>query len=149
MSHPNVRSYLDANQFLQDVYRYRKSAKEKFSYEIWAQEMGLTSKSYLRFAILGQRRISPELTQKVSKFLQLEGVEEEYFTLLVLYTQTEQKEQKVLLGHRLTQLLRNDQAMTEVSPSAGILSDPLKIAVRNLLSFSDIPRTADFFCKEF
>jgi uncharacterized protein (TIGR02147 family) len=149
-NHPQVRSYLDAYQFLQDVYQHRKSlstAEKKFSYEVWAQQMGLTSKSYLRFAVLGQRGISPELTQKISDNLGFEGLDKEYFSLLVLYTQTRQREQRALLGRRLTKLLRSESTMTEIRPT-GILSDPLTIAVRNLLSFNDIPRTEEFLHKQ-
>lgn len=149
-SHPQVRSYLDANQFLQDVYRYRKDKQpdgNKFSYDIWAQQMGLTSKSYLRFAILGQRKISSMLAQKISDFLKFNDLDKEYFSLLVLFTQCQQKDQKTILGRRLTQLLRSEVTMTEIAPSQSLLGNPLMLAVRNLLSFSDIPRTPDFLQK--
>lgn len=149
-SRPNVRSYLDANQFLQDMYKYLKhhsTKKEKFSYELWAQEMGVKSKSYLRFAILGQRGISAELAQKISDSLKFEGLDREYFTVLVVYTQTRQKEQKNLLGRRLTQLLRSESNMKEIAPPTSLISNPLTMAVRNLLSFSDIPRTSEFLQK--
>ncbi|MES2800946.1 MAG: TIGR02147 family protein [Bdellovibrionota bacterium] len=149
-NHPDVKSYLDANQFLRDVYSFRKSNAvngENFSYEIWARQIGLTSKSYLRFAVLGKRGISAVLAQKISDSLKLEGCDKEYFSLLVLYTQCKDKEQKNILGRKLTELLRSPVQMSEIDPFETVLSNPLMIAVRNLLSFSDIPRTIDFIQK--
>jgi uncharacterized protein (TIGR02147 family) len=143
-SAPDVRSYLDAVQFLQDVYSFHKELNPRFSYDVWAKEMGLNSKSYLRFAVLGQRGISPELTQKLSEFLKLEGNSSEYFSLLVLFSQCPQPDQKKLLGRRLTQLLRQELPVDEVNLPASVVASPLAVTVRNILSYTDIPRTEEF-----
>lgn len=141
---PDVRSYLDAVQFLQDVYSYYKDNNPRFSYAFWAKEMGLHSKSYLRFSVLGQRGISAELAQKISVFLNLQGNSQEYFSLLVLFTQCPEPEQKKLLGRRLTQLLRQEIPIDEISLPESVMASPLAVTVRNILSYSDIPRTEHF-----
>lgn len=151
-TYPQVFDYLNANQFLQDVYTYLKThspKNDKFTFESWAAQMDVKSRSHLRFVVLGKRGISPELTQKLSDFLKLNSTERTYFSLLILYTQTRQKEQKAILGRQLTQLLRKEQSHTEVPATASILADPSALAVRNSLSFTDIPKTSEDLQKLF
>lgn len=138
---PDVKSYLDARQYLQDIYQFKKSNNSFFSYSIWANQMALHSKSYLRFAVLGQRGISLELTQKLSEFLQLSSVDQEYFSLLVLFTQSKSSAQKQIFGRRLTQILRQEFSAIEVFPSAQILKNPTALVLRSLLSYDDLPNS--------
>lgn len=141
---PKVQNYLDARQFLQDIYAYYKAENSGFSYKAWAEAMGLKNKSYLRFAVLGQRGLSPELVQRLSDFLQLDATDKEYFTLLTIYTQSDQPEQKKILARKLTHYLRDETKMDEIRPAHGVLANPLALTIRNILSFSDIPRTSEF-----
>lgn len=144
---PNVKEYLDVHQYLQDAYASLKNANPRFSYMTWARGMGLQTKSYLRFAVVGQRGISPEMAQKMSEYFQFDGIDKEYFTLLVLYTQCEQKDQKKILGSRLLQLLKQDVQMAEADISQGVLAKPLAITIRTILSYSDISRTPQYLAK--
>lgn len=139
---PDVKTYLDANQYLRDVYSFRKKQSQIFSYENWARELGITSKSYLRFAILGQRTISDHLTQKLTTSLNLNKTDAEYFAILILYTQCSHFEQKKIYGRQLTQLLRNNVEVKELNIKTDAVLHPLYIVVRSLLSFSDIERSA-------
>lgn len=141
---PDVRSYLDASQFLRDFYAYKKKCDPKFSYDLWAKEMGLQSKSYLRFAVLGQRGISSVLTQRLSKYLNFDLIASEYFSILVLYSQCPDADQKALLGRRLTQLLRQDWPLVEDVIPTSVMASPMAITIRNILSYVDIPRTENF-----
>jgi uncharacterized protein (TIGR02147 family) len=136
----DVRSYLDLNQYLKDVYQARKAADPKFSYEVWSKELGLSSKSYLRFAVIGQRKVSTELTTRLFENLQMSAIEREYFTLLVLYSQCSEAGQKQILGRKLTAILRCDLQSFAIEPSDAVLANPLYIVLRNFLSFSDVPR---------
>lgn len=138
---PDVKNYLDVRLYLQDTYQFQKNINPLFSYNIWATQMGLHSKSYLRFAVLGQRGISLELTQKLAEFLKLSAADQEYFSLLVLFTQSKLPEQKQIFGRRLTQILRQELSTTEISLSSQILKNPLALALRNLLSYTDLPQS--------
>lgn len=138
----SVQSFLDVRLYLQEVYGFRKSREEKFSYETWAQELGVSSKSYLRFAILGKRKISPDLTLKFCANLDLSKVDREYFTLLVLYTQCEEPQQKRILGAKLTSSLKNQVVFENHEATDELMADPFVLILRNYLSFVDAPRTS-------
>lgn len=138
---PNIFSYLDICLYLQDVYSYRKKLVTGFSYELWAQEMDVKSKSYLRFTVIRKRKISDEMAQKYIQNLKLDPHEKDYFVYLVLYSQAKNAEQKKVYGEKLTQLLRSNKNIPEVPSNADLLSNPLVIAVRSLLTFVDVTRT--------
>lgn len=144
-----VQSFLDVYLYLQEVYRVRKAQEERFSYETWAKELGIASKSYLRFATLGKRKISPELTLKFCENIGFGKADREYFTLLVLYTQCEEAQQKRILGEKLTSSLkRNVQFETELVCDE-LIANPLFMILRNYLSFSDAQRSKQDLIKIF
>lgn len=140
---PSLCEYLNVNLYLQDYYQYRKNLAAGFSYEMWAHAMNVPSRSYLRFAILGKRGISEELAEKIVTFINFNETEKEYFFLLVLYTQASQPESKRIYGKRLTHILRSQIPLPEISPNPSLLTHPLYLTVRNILSFSDAPRNAE------
>lgn len=142
-SEPLINDYLNVNLYLEDYYHYRKSLPEGFSYESWAQSLGVSSKSFLRFAILGKRTISEELAHKLALFIGLSEKQTEYLYLLVLYTQTSQPEVKRTYEKKLIQALRTEVEWEVVKPAANILERPLYFAIRNILVFEGSPRTPE------
>jgi uncharacterized protein (TIGR02147 family) len=140
---PDVRSYLDARLFLKDYYEHRKKKAKTFSYETWAAELGIKSKSFLRHVLIGDRTISEALTQKFCLYFSFNDSEKEYFLLLVLYTQSESPEQKKIYGRKLITSLREDKTMDLVPPTHDLLADPGIMVLRNLLSFEDLSRTPE------
>lgn len=139
---PDVRSYLDILQFLQDYYKFEKE-RRIFSYEIWARALSVTSKSYLRFAIVGKRKISEQLAQKMCDYFKFENTDREYFILLILYSQCKQPSQKSIYGSKLTHLLRQSSRAKEVSMPEDVLANPLCIVLRDLLSFQNLSKTPE------
>lgn len=55
MKKPNIFEYLDIISYLSDYYMYRKSIHSGFSYESWAAELELKSRSFLRMMVLGKK----------------------------------------------------------------------------------------------
>lgn len=142
-SAPSINEYLNVNLYLEDYYHFRKSQPEGFSYESWAQALGVSSKSFLRFAILGKRTISEELAHKLALFIGLNEKETEYFYLLVLYTQASQAEVKRTYEKKLIQTLRGEIEWESVRPPANLLESPLYFEIRNVLVFEGSPRTPE------
>lgn len=102
---PLLYEYLNANLYLQDFYQFKKSTKRNFSYETWAQALGVPSKSFLRFAVIGERSISEKLAYHIASYIGFNEAEKEYFFFLVLYTQSSETEAKRIYGKRLTEIL--------------------------------------------
>lgn len=146
---PDVKQYLSVILYLKDYYKFRKKESSQFSLQAWASELGCVSKSLIRYVVNGQRRISEELTQRFSVTMKLNEVDHEYFSLLVLYSQSSEENQKRIYGRKLTQLLRVSISVEEIQPGLDILSDPLNLIIRNFLTFSDVDRSSETIAKVF
>lgn len=137
---PDLKTYLDVSQYLQDIYQFRKQQKTNFSYEAWASELGIKNKSYLRFVTLGRRRISDPLVLQFAKNLELSDSERDYFEVLVGYCQAKDAVQKRLLGKKLIELSQKPLTQTTIDAHYALLADPVMLKLRTLLTFTDIQK---------
>ncbi|WP_413287939.1 TIGR02147 family protein [Bdellovibrio sp. HCB337] len=144
---PDVKKYLDANQYLLDFYAFRKNQSGDFTYEVWSKILGVSSRSYLRSVVAGKRSIPELLTQKLADFLELNYEDKEYFYLLVIYSQCREPEQKKLYATKLIELLKRAVDYTVVSPQENLLANPLIVIIRNILTYTDIKRDQEMLVR--
>lgn len=149
MQKPSVKDYLNCAQFLQDHYSFEKTQNPKFSYQIWADQLGVKSKSYLRFAVLGKRNLSPVLVAAFSQWFGFSELDKKYFITLVEFCQSEDANLKKVYSKELMTLIRLDPEGFQVKATTPVLGDPIYFHVRDLLSCGDIQHTpqsiADIF----
>lgn len=142
LSKPELRTYLDIHQYLEDLYRFRKQTETNFSYESWAQELDIKNRSYLRQIVIGRRSITESTIKILCQRLNFQGVDREYFNLLVLYSKSRNQEQRNLYGRKLMQLLKTDYEQAEIQNYFEFVSNPLYPKLLTLLSFKDIDSSA-------
>lgn len=138
---PELRTYLDIHQYLEDLYRYRKQTEVNFSYETWAQELDIKNRSYLRQIVIGRRSITESTIKLLCDRLNFQGADREYFNLLVLYSKSRNQDQRNLYGRKLMQLLKSDYEQIEIQNYFEFVSTPLFPQLLTLLSFKDIDRS--------
>lgn len=144
---PDLKEYLSLHHYLSDLYSFRKKTEWGFSYETWAQELGLANRSYLRQLVIGRRGITSATADQICHRLNFDQQEREYFHLLLLYSKATSTEQKNLYGRKLRQLIKSDYTQTEIQTSREFLSKPLNARLLTLLSFQDIEKTLDSLSK--
>jgi uncharacterized protein (TIGR02147 family) len=140
---PAVKKYLNCYQYLQDAYQARKSQSADFSYDVWAKELGASTKSYVRMMVLGKRPINEKMTQMFALTLGLDAVDKEYFIDLVHYTQSKSHEQKKLFGRKLISGLKDNFEQQQVLAHFDFLSNPLLPKLQVALSFTDLDQAPD------
>lgn len=138
---PELRSYLSIQQYLADIYNYRKENEDSFSYEKWANEIGIKNRSYLRLVVSGRRLVSADVKELLIRHFGLEGADKEYFTYLVLYSQSRHENQKRTYGRKLISLLKQELDQFEVERYYDFVADPLLPKLRTLIGYEDIDRT--------
>lgn len=138
---PLIFDYLDVSSYLLDFYKYRKSGSKIFSYESWAQELGIKSRSLLRMVVMGERPLTPTLTKAISYGLPLNEQELKYFFLLVEYNRAKTKEQKNFFWKQMIPLIKSQEARTELHAD-DFLSSHWLPKIQSLLSFTDLNKTA-------
>ena len=90
----NIYSYLDYRKFLMDYYSSRKVREKDFSYTVWANEAGLTSRSYIRLVVSGKRNITLSYLEMLLMTLKLNKKETAFFKALVLFNQSTNLEER-------------------------------------------------------
>jgi uncharacterized protein (TIGR02147 family) len=137
---PDPYEYLNAVQFLNDHFAFRKSAFLEFSKASWANEIGFKNKTALRLILTKQRRISDNSTELFIKNLQMSFAEAEYFRTLVLYSQAASDLERQSFGSALIKLQRQTYAPIEVKTTQA-LANAISPIILTLLGFEDVEGT--------
>lgn len=140
---PNVKSYFSVTDFLSDVYKYRKTLEPQFSYELWAQDLGLMDKSFLRQLVIGRRTLTEKTFAAFCTNLNFSDEERHYFRILMLYSKAKNVEQRKIYGEKLRQLIQNNYQQDILENRSSFMLKPLYPRLLVLLSFTDITKTPE------
>jgi uncharacterized protein (TIGR02147 family) len=140
---PDLLEYLSIQHYLKDLYKWRKQTEASFSYESWAQELDFKNRSFLRQIVIGRRNLTTDTSRQLARRLHFQGVELEYFELLVQYSRAQSLDKKNALGLKLTGLLKAEHQQQDVKDYCEFISDTLYPRLQTLLSFKDIPKTPE------
>lgn len=82
--------YDDFRKFLQDYFEEQKKMRAVFSHRFFAAKAGFSSSSYCLNVIRGRFNLTPKSIEKISKAMNFEPLQKEYFQALVQYNQAHQ-----------------------------------------------------------
>ena len=133
---PQVRSYLDAREYLNAVLEWRRQGEPGFSCAAWATELGFNSRSFLRLILTGQRSMTAASVETFVKGLKLTGVDAAYFRKLVDFSQAATQAEREDLMLELGKQSRN--LGHEVRDSFRFLASRFVPRLLILLSWPDI-----------
>lgn len=108
MKAPEIFNFLSIQHYLQKLYEYRKSTEQRFSYQLWAEEVGVADRSYLRQVVTGQRTLNSELAHQIANQLRFEDLEYRYFILLTEYSAADETSRNAI-GIKLVELIKQRQ----------------------------------------
>ncbi|MGM0557870.1 MAG: TIGR02147 family protein [Myxococcota bacterium] len=115
---PDIFEYLDYREFLRDYYEAGKEHSSSFSYRYFARKAGISSPSFLRHVIRGERNLG-DTVANFSKAIGFDEEEAEFFGLLVDFNQAETDAEKnrafekVAASRRFRNARRIDRGMFE------------------------------------
>lgn len=134
---PSILSYTSAIEYLQDHYQYRKFKDPSFSYEIWAAELGLKSRSSLRLVCNGKKNITQAFINNFSVCLKLTLSEKEHFLLISKMTNSKTAEFRSLFLDKVHE--KREIPHTEITAEmyTQFLSHPIAPVVQVLTGFQD------------
>ncbi len=140
---PSIFDFLDLVQFLQTHFKWRKNVEAQFSYTAWSNELGIGSKTILRFVLQRKRRISLKTAQVLKSNLRLQLPEAEYFDYLLSYSQPRSEAERTASGAKLINLQRAQYKQVEFDATQTTL-DVLGPIVLTLLTFKDFEPRSEF-----
>ncbi len=103
----SVFNYLDYRRFLKDFYEYRKAKDNSYSYRVFLNKAGITSPSFLKQIISGDRNLTPSTIEKFLSPLHLNKKEAEFFRTLVHFNQAKTTEERNLHYKTLREFARS------------------------------------------
>jgi uncharacterized protein (TIGR02147 family) len=83
----SIVEYTDYRKFLRDYYLDRKKTIRNFSYKLIAEGAGLSSASFVRMVIEGEKNLTKESTVRFARALRLKKKTAEYFGYIVFFSQ--------------------------------------------------------------
>lgn len=98
----SIYDYLDYRTFLRDWCEWQRGQSKTFSFRQFALNAGLSSPSYLKMVIDGQRGLTPNSIRKFVTALKLKRHEARFFEDLVYFTQAKSHEEKNYHYKKLT-----------------------------------------------
>lgn len=113
---PDIHAYVDYREYLGDYYDAAKANLPAFSYRYFARRAGISSPSFLRHVIRGERNLG-DAADQFADALELDDEERRFFKLLVDFNQAETREEKneafekVAASRRFRAARRLDQGM--------------------------------------
>ncbi len=136
----DVRNFQSVFLYLQEYYATRKSNEPEFSFDVWAKELGLKSRTYLHAMVFGERPLKESLLEPLAQSMGLEGRQLEYFKNLFHYSRCKTSEQKKVFASKLMTLAKMDSDPHEVLQHFEFLSNPLLPRLQTMMSFEDSPQ---------
>lgn len=136
---PNVFSYKDYRQFLNDWHEWKKSENSNYSGALFAKKAEVKSHTLLGMVVRGKRNLSYKTIRAFLKALGLETKENIYFEKLVLFNQAHSKEDKSAFFNELHTVSSGEgkKLLTELKDYAEFLSHWYVVAVRELVALEN------------
>ena len=98
--------YDDFRKFMQDYFEEQKKMRSVFSHRFFAAKAGFSSSSYCLNVIRGRFNLTPKSIEKISKAMDFEPLQKEYFEALVQYNQAQQVDERDQAWEPILQIRR-------------------------------------------
>lgn len=109
----NITSYTDYRKFLKDYYDAARKRNPGFSYQVFSQHAGISSRGFLYNVVSGKRRLSSSHVEGVARAMKLSKGESEYFEHLVAYENARSLEEKKRHFERMVSVNISGKSATE------------------------------------
>jgi uncharacterized protein (TIGR02147 family) len=109
----NVFDYSNFRTYLDDWYEMKKRSNPNFSFQHIADKAGIRNKGYIYNIIKGQKPISKSNIFKISKALEHNRYEADYFENLVAFNQAEDLSEKKYLFEKLHKITNMGKAVSK------------------------------------
>lgn len=141
MLQPNIMQYTHVYKYFEDYFNYRKSLDDKFSFEIWATELGFKSRSYIHMLIKGKKKVTQQFIDIFSQKLKLNAKEISHLTALSFYHNSKSLQLKNFFNDKILETLDDPENITEVKNNEKFLSSRHLPLLRMIVSYKDFQAT--------
>ncbi|MBC7540981.1 MAG: TIGR02147 family protein [Bacteriovorax sp.] len=98
-----IYEFIDPIEFVNRQFSLKKELNPRFSLRSYAKVLGYENPSLLSSVLKGERKLGPELAEKIAIQLNLTPVEQKYFQLLILIKYSKNSTEKMMYTDLLEQ----------------------------------------------
>ena len=138
--HLTVLNYESTVDYFNDIYRLEQKRNARFSYDIWANYLGIKSRSYLRLVCTGKRPVSDWFIDIFSMIYEFNPSEKKHFQAIAKYSNSENTVEKEIFKNALLEKheINHEELAQDCSD---YIKNPLLVKIQTLSGFKDIELT--------
>jgi uncharacterized protein (TIGR02147 family) len=109
----NIYEYIDYKKFLSDWRKAEKQRNPGLTHEYLCHALGQKNRSYFNDIEMGRKCIGPEVLERITKLMELEGREAKYFRALVGYGQPASFQEKEFWFEQIVEMNNTPKKIIE------------------------------------
>lgn len=125
----NVFDYNCPKDFLVSALKEKQAKNLKFSLRSWSRQLGFSSPNMLSMILRGERSLKPVFASRVAASLGLNGLEKQYFEMLIIYSKTKNPEEKEVYSNIIKQIRPDKRFSTVDLDTFRLISDWYHVAI--------------------
>ncbi len=133
-----ICTYVDIVQFYQDYFSDRKRKDSKFSYEIWASELGFKSRTFMKLIASGKRQTTNKLIDIFAEKNSFSEAEKKHLIHLSLFQKSKTDLQKKIHFEAVLQTLDSSSSVTLIQNYVEFISSPSLPILQLVLAFKNV-----------
>ena len=145
----SIIEYTDYRKFLRDYYSSRKKATPHFSYQMIAEGAGLSSASFVRMVIEGEKNLTKESVPRFARALRLNKKASEYFEFIVFFSQAKDLQTKEHYLKKIDSFRKRNKPELLLPGEYDYLRNWLHAVVREIVEFLDFVEDPDKIAARF
>jgi len=134
---PDIFSYTNYRDLIKDYHEEQKRTRSSFSYQIFAQKAGFSTKTYIIEVVSGKKKLSKGSLFNVAKAMNLNKKETDYFEALVNFNHAKKLKEREFYFDRLKSLSGKSSAKMIGSSQYAFFSEWYHLVVRELVAMTD------------
>jgi uncharacterized protein (TIGR02147 family) len=144
-----IFDYIDFRDYLSQVLLHLRTTNKSLTYRKLSAEFGFKSPNFLLLLIQKKRKMSIETAQKITKILNLNKIEKEYFLLMVKSTLAKDVVDREMITKRMLQIQRNRHQKVIEPKIYELYENWYQVILYELLNLQQMPQTTAFLSSFF
>lgn len=134
---PDIFNYLDYREYLEDFYHEKKLANPHFSFQLFAEQAGFQSKSFIKLVITGKKNLGDDSLEQLNGALKLNEKAFAYFKDLVFFNQAKSRQIKNIYLEKLMAVHKGNPSRLIMMHEYDFLSKWYQLTIRELITALD------------
>lgn len=145
-----IYEFNDPIEFVNRQFSLKKEVNPRFSLRSYAKILGYENPSLLSSVLKGERKLNPELAEKIANQLNLSAVEQKYFQLLILIRYAKNDSERMMYTD-LLEATRPESIASEFSVSIDsfrFIDDWYHVAILEMIELKNFKYSYEWMAKK-